>query len=128
MENVDGKKSSGTGEMHAGLVDRVGWGTGTRIGCSPKAHPGFWRPNGAPRGFWGGVRSGRSTGVTGDVTVVPAGSEARAVPTPTQSSHRDRLDARGERLRAGQNKYYLAYAQSLHTEAFWRPSVSSEKP
>ena len=76
----------------------------------------------------GGVRSGRSTGVTGDVTVVPAGSEARAVPTPTQSSHRDRLDARGERLRAGQNKYYLAYAQSLHTEAFWRPSVSSEKP
>ena len=81
-----------------------------------------------PEASGGGVRSGRSTGVTGDVTVVPAGSEARAVPTPTQSSHRDRLDARGERLRAGQNKYYLAYAQSLHTEAFWRPSVSSEKP
>ena len=73
-------------------------------------------------------RRGRSTGVTGDVTVDPAGSEARAVPAATQSSHRDRLDAWGECLHAGQNKYEVAYAQSLHTDAFWRPSVKLGHP
>ena len=68
-------------------------------------------------------RRGRSTGVTGDVTDAAAGTEARAVPAATQSSHRGRLDAWDEHLRAGQNKYEIDRAQSLHMDAFWRPSV-----